>query len=296
MNRTVACLAFAFLGLFAASNAEDSARIQAHPAIWQVAGKHGSAVLLGSQHIVPANVDWMTPEIEAAFNAADAVVLEAPLDANSINIFQELVEKRGTLPEGQSLRAMLPPDEIPTFEDVLARTGLPEAAVSNKRPWLVAFLFDSIMIRKMMDKAVAGPDVTLMQRAQKEGKTLRYLETAEQQFKLLAPEDPDIEMQYFLETMHSYIEGETELQQLMQAWQTGDVARIDALIKHDFDQRPEFFYKAFFADRNKAMADKIAAMLDEDKTFFIVVGAGHMVGEDGIPALLRAKGFTVTGP
>lgn len=297
MKRISFILAFVFFGLVAAASvrAEAPARVQAHPATWQVTGKHGSAVLLGSQHLLPGNIDWMTPELEKTFADADVLVLEVPLDADTIGTLRKMMDERGKLPEGQTLRAMVPPDELPTFEKALTAAGLPEAFVADKRPWLAGFLIESMLIRKQMQNAVVGPDYVLMQKAQQEKKETRYLETAEQQLLLFAPEDPKLEMQFFLSIVHGAAEADKELEELSKAWAAGDVASLTELIERDSDDLPEF-RAIFFTDRNKSMAEKIAAMLKENKKFLVVVGFGHMVGKDGIPALLRAKGFKVTEP
>ena len=70
-----------------------------------------------------------------------------------------------------------------------------------------------------------------------------------------------------------------------------------AVAKRLFDggQYPEA-RAAFFTDRNRAWVKQIEAMLRERKTFFITVGAGHLVGKDSVPALLRADGYKVDGP
>ena len=53
------------------------------------------------------------------------------------------------------------------------------------------------------------------------------------------------------------------------------------------------FYKFLITDRNVGMADKVEEYMQGDKTYFVIAGAAHMIGDDGIPALLRSRGYTV---
>jgi uncharacterized protein len=293
--RLAAVLALAFLALFAAAPADGLARVQAHPATWQVASQHGSAVLFGSQHVLPANVDWMTPELEKALAAADVLVFEAPLDADTFAAFRTLMAERGMLPAGRTLRSLLPPDAGPKLDQALAMLHWPETMVGDKRPWLAAFMFDSELIRRQMQNAVAGPDLALMQRAKRDKTEIRYLETAESQLALIAPADSKVELQLFMATIDDAKTADSDLKEMSTAWINGDAAALEKLIMQNSEGMPQF-RDYFFTDRNTAMAAKIAAMLKEDKKFVVVVGAGHMVGKDGIPALLRAQGFKIEGP
>lgn len=291
-----AAFLLAWLALAPVLRAEDIAhRVQAQPAIWQVTSPHGHAVLLGSMHILPRHINWRTPEIDQAFAAADTLVFEVPIDDGTVHAVQATVAARGTLPAGQSLRAMVPPDLQENFDKALKVLALPEAAVTNKRPWLITFMLDMALLKTQMKGTVPGVDVQLMQEAKASGKALRYLESADQQLALLAPSDPEVELQYFLADLKGLDDADGNIAAMTDAWAKGDVARLDSKLKDGFADMPRA-RDYFFTDRNRAMAVKLAAMLQEDKTFLVVVGAGHLTGQDGIPALLRAKGFAVTGP
>jgi uncharacterized protein YbaP (TraB family) len=82
---------------------------------------------------------------------------------------------------------------------------------------------------------------------------------------------------------------------LLAAWSKGDQARLDELINGDLDQFPQL-RKMMLDDRNQRWLPKIEAMLKEKHVFFITVGAGHLTGPMGVPALLRKAGYTVEGP
>ncbi len=89
--------------------------------------------------------------------------------------------------------------------------------------------------------------------------------------------------------------GQKELDPLVAAWSDGDVARLGSLMDANFAAHPEA-KKKLLSDRNRKWANQIEAMMNEGKNFFITVGAAHLAGSDGVPALLRADGYQVDGP
>ena len=82
---------------------------------------------------------------------------------------------------------------------------------------------------------------------------------------------------------------------MIAAWSQGKADKLAALMNSELADQPEV-KKALITDRNRRWALQIETMLREKRTFFITVGAGHLAGPDGVPALLRAAGYKVDGP
>jgi uncharacterized protein YbaP (TraB family) len=295
MKRLAAFFVLALLAAFAPARAEAPQTVQAHPALWRVHGDHGTAYLLGSIHILPPNVDWQTPEIKRAVKRADAFAFEIPLGVDTMNRVTALVGERGTLPPGQSLRQMLPPDSQANLDRVLEAVQLPETAVDNKRPWLVSFMLEAILLKKHMQKFTLGVDSIIGELAKKSTKQVRYLETVDQQLALIAPGDSTVELQSFEAELKSFETADSDIAAIIDAWEKGDAVALNAVTGKEFEGHPEA-RAAFFTDRNRNWAKQIEAMLHERKTFFITVGAGHLAGKDSVPDLLRADGYKVDGP
>ena len=85
------------------------------------------------------------------------------------------------------------------------------------------------------------------------------------------------------------------LDRLNQAWQSGDDAAMQELITSSVRDYPQLkpLMTELFDDRNTAMAAKIERFLQMPKCFFVAVGAGHLVGDQGILSQLRRKNFRV---
>jgi uncharacterized protein YbaP (TraB family) len=267
----------------------------ATPSLWHVHGARGDAYLLGSIHILPPGVNWRSPEIARAIDHSDVFVFEVPQDAKAIAQLQGLMAEHGYLPDGQSLRASLHPEAQRDFDTALAAAGLPLAAIDRDRPWLAGLqLMFAQTIRQKFDPG-NGVDAILMAEAGQNKKHMQYLETIPQQFALLAPDDRTLEMEEFESGLKDLRDVTAEIQPLVDAWSRGDQKQLDTLINGDMDDFPAA-RKVLLDDRNQAWLPKITAMLREKHTFFITVGAGHLTGPKGVPALLRAAGYTLDGP
>lgn len=290
MKRLAALLFFGFLAVPASAQT-----VHAHPALWRVEADHASVTLFGSVHVLPPNVDWQTQALKRAIKTADVFVFEVPLDSDTVNRISALMAERGALPPGQSLRQMLPPDSQTDLDQAVASIQMPEAAVDNKRPWLVSLILISAHLRLRQQQFALGADSVVLQEANMTKKPIRYLETADQQLALIAPSDSKVELESLEQELKSFTSEDADIAAITGAWEAGDTAALDALSSKEFVGHPEA-RATFFTDRNRNWVKQIEAMLRERKRFFITVGAGHLVGKDGIPAMLRADGYKVDGP
>jgi hypothetical protein len=150
-------------------------------------------------------------------------------------------------------------------------------------------------IAKLKFAPDSGVDAVLMADAEKNQKQARYLETIAEQFALLAPDDRTLEVQEFESGLKDLRDVAAELDPMVKAWSAGDQAKLDKLINGDLDEFPEA-RKMLLDDRNRRWVPKIEAMLKEKHVFFVTVGAGHLSGALGVPALLRKDGYKVDGP
>jgi uncharacterized protein YbaP (TraB family) len=276
-----------------------SAGTVANPTLWHVKSgqrtEKGEVYMLGSVHILPPDVQWRSPAIAAAIRRADVFVFEVSQDEASMAELQELVKSHGFLPPDQRLSALLRPAAKDDFNAALAASGVTLEQVDHDRPWLAGLQMMFAQIAKAKFSADNGVDASLMAEARTAGKTMRYLETIAQQFAVLAPDDTTLELEEFESSLKDLRDVTGEIQPLVNAWSAGDQKALDALLNGDLDAFPAA-RKALLDDRNTRWVPQIRAMLKERHVFLITVGAGHLAGTGGVPALLRKAGYKVDGP
>ena len=295
--RKYLALMMAVLGFFALPVRADV--IYAHPVIWQIKGKaprSGTVTLFGSLHILPANMDWLTSDIMRNLSRTDVFVFEVPTDAPAQDALNSMIAAHGSLPQGQSLRTMLPAEFLPDYDSVVTAAHLSTSITDHEQPWLVSLqlnLADTMNRNYFPD---AGVDYVLMSWANAHGRPVRYLETIDQQFALITPADNDLRLNDFETGVKSMEQQKDPIAPLVQAWSDGNVTQLGALMDANFAGHAAD-KKRLLTDRNRAWATQIEKMLDENnRNFFVTVGAAHLAGADGVPAMLKADGYLVTGP
>jgi uncharacterized protein YbaP (TraB family) len=226
---------------------------------------------------------------------ANVFVFEVSTDEKAQADISRMVSEMGMLPPGQSLRASLEPSARTDFDAAVAQAHLPPDVVDHERPWLVSLqllVAEGVAKKYSVD---AGVDHAVMAIAAKAHKQTRFFETIEQQFQLLAGGDENLQLKEFQSDLKDYQKGDDDLEAMIAAWSKGQADKLAALMNAELADQPEV-KKALLTDRNQRWALQIQTMLREKRVFFITVGAGHLAGPDGVPALLRAAGYRVEGP
>jgi hypothetical protein len=243
--------------------------------------------------LLPPSLAWRDERIDKAIRSADTFVFETALDSDAA---MKILAANGSLPAGQSLKALLPSASQDDLEADMASVNLPESRFDTRRPWVVSVLLETVRATEMGASATSGVDVTIATDAEARGKPMRYFETFEQQMALLAPADPALELKTFEAFLKDFRSEGHEFPDIIRAWSAGDQDKLAALTLDSMASDPET-KKRLVDERNQAWVAPIAHMLDsESGTFMVTVGALHMVGPEGVPALLRAKGYKVDGP
>jgi hypothetical protein len=181
------------------------------------------------------------------------------------------------------------------YNYALAKSHVAPEVLEDKQPWVAALILQvGIMMQEHYDPG-AGIDKQVFAYASGHARNVRYFETVAQQLALLAPADDALAMKEFGVTLHEIRTEPDTIGPLIDAWSRADEDAINRLMNSDLAQDPAA-HAALLDNRNKAWIGKIETMLGEKHTFFVTVGAAHLAGPGGVPALLRAKGYTVDGP
>jgi uncharacterized protein len=266
---------------------------------WQVESATrpgGRAWLLGSVHAATPELRF-DPAIESAFEGSDALVIEADITASgggdAFGFVRRMLEK-ATLPEGQTLDQLLPPPTWDQLGDFLRSRGQPVEPIRRFEPWLVMTMVTSYLFAEAGLPAEGGVDLRFVSRAEKR-MPIVALETPEFQLSLLDSLPLDVQARMLAEVLDKQAETRDASTRLYEAWQLGDLATIEAetLAPARSDPKLRAFHESVYVERNRAMAARIDELLREEKTWFVVVGAGHMVGDEGIPALLAKRGHRI---
>ena len=132
----------------------------------------------------------------------------------------------------------------------------------------------------------------MLAKAGRDGKPVHGFETIEQQLGLLDGLSLEAQRDLLMQTLDEGANIREIMDQLIEAWRTGNTEFLEEQLLAEIAKYPEL-YQTIVADRNRNWVNTIDILLGEDQDYLVVVGALHLVGEDGVPALLAARGFGV---
>ena len=259
--------------------------------LWKASNRQGVLYLVGSVHLLTKDYYPLSPTLDAAFNESDLLVEEIDLgDTGALNALQLMT--RSQLPAGESLDKLLGPATYARVSKRFAGLGIPLEPLKRFKPWTLALMLSQLEWAKAGFDPALGLDQHFFDRAKKNGKAVRGLETVEFQLSRFDGLALDQQARLLAQTIDE-IESETvNVIKLVDAWKTGDIATLEKLAMADVDKDP-FLYQRFLVERNRNWMPIIESLFNRPGRAFVVVGAAHLIGPDGLVQMLKAKGYTV---
>jgi uncharacterized protein YbaP (TraB family) len=260
--------------------------------LWQARGKSNVVYLLGSVHILKAENYPLPAVIDSAFTNSAVVAFETDIDAMEQPELQMKIMAKARLPDGSTLRDQLSPTVYASFTNHVNQIGLPVEMFEPLKPALAAITLAVVDLQKLGFDPDYGLDKHFFALAKKAGKQTAALETVDFQVSLLtdlSKEEGELVMQTTLKDIDRL---KTDIADLLKAWQTGDADALEKLLNEASREAPAI-YKRLLTDRSANWVPKIQEWLRGDKNVIVIVGAGHLVGKDGVVELLRKSGQKV---
>ena len=274
----------------------------AHPPFLRVEGKSGATLwLLGTIHLGPAEGWHLPPAVERTLDEASSLVMEVDLEATSEAEIGTLVAELAVLPPGTWFDDVISAetaDVLAANEPRLAELGVPERYRTRFEPWfLVVSLVEGLASQAgyALDRSVE--QLVLERRS---GRGLLALETVEEQLRFFDDLPLPLQDVMLRDTVARLPESREEIERLVQAWRHGDRRALGEIARQGVDELPELegLYDVILDGRNRRWVERLGQLLDDPdrsgEEILVAVGALHVVGEAGLPALFDRAGYRVT--
>ena len=260
--------------------------------VWKAVGKGTTVYLAGSIHMLTPDAYPLNPVFERAFTDADLLVEEVDLAEMMGPDVQMQTLMRGMLPPGQTLEKVVAPATLALLNKAAADVGAPLEALQRLKPWMIALTLEGLELHKAGFDPELGLDMHFYNLAKKSGKTVQGLETVEYQISRF--DDMTFEQQDRLlaESLKEMSTEKASVTRLTDAWKAGDAGAVERIVLADLKADP-FLYQRLLVERNKNWIPKIEALFARKGHALVLVGAAHLVGTDGLVAMLKARGYTV---
>ena len=283
--RTAAALAAAALAALGAGNAG------AEPALWRVSGGEGTVWLFGSVHLLPEGGFAVGGDLAKAIDEADRVCMEIDPNADDEAAKTSITLARAVDPKGRDLFELLGPDA----DRVRAKAedaGVPLDALAMFEPWFAGITVSVMALQAHGYDVEHGVEQVVEAAAAKGGKGGCGLETLDGQLGMLDGLPADLQAEILMQAIDEAADVDELIVPMLEAWRAGDQAGLEKSLDDDFDGYPELA-DALIYRRNARWADQVSDMLRGGEDVLVVVGAMHLVGDRGLPALLEQRGYKV---
>jgi uncharacterized protein YbaP (TraB family) len=261
--------------------------------LWKVEGGTNVVYLLGSFHLLKAEDYPLPPPMEAAFSNSTVVAFETDLEEMDKPETALKMMSKCALPAGQTLKEQLSPGLYEELSRHATQAGVPMMALDNLRPALAVMMIEVSALLKLGVDPEYGVDKYFFNRARQNGKTIMPLETMDFQIGLLTDFSKE-EGELLVRTSLVDIDNtKKDYDEMVAAWRIGDSTAMAKLLNQATQESP-VIYKRLVSDRNQSWVPRIEELLRGNKKAVVIVGAGHLVGSDGVVELLLKKNLKVT--
>jgi len=275
----------------AALLAAGAARADGSGPVWVLQGDAGRVYLAGSVHVLPRDAATLPDGFDVAYRDAEQLVMEIDLDDLDPLAAQRYLMEHSLLPEGTTLPQVIGTERHARVADAAARVGLPPDMFARLEPWAVALtLVQFELLSRGVDPA-QGVEQQLQRRAAADRKPISGLETLEDQLGVLDGLSSEDQARFLELTIEDASDLDADLARILGAWRRADLEALESLLLEEYERFPSL-YAPLVTGRNRAWMPAIERLLEREEDTLVVVGALHLVGPDGLLAMLERRGHT----
>jgi uncharacterized protein YbaP (TraB family) len=284
---------FVLILLSASTPAQEGRSTSQKSFLWKIQSKTSTVYVLGSLHYSKKEIYPLNERIEKAFRESEILVVEADVNDMKKTDIQKLMD-RAFYPENDTLEKHVSREIYERAVKETSGLGIPVGLLNRQKPWFLSMTLVALESLKLGFDPNLGIDKHFLSKAEGTKKILE-LEGLDYQLDLLSGfSDADQEL-LLLHTLNDLRIFEQELEKLTQAWMTGDTKMMEPILTRSVseDKRLSSIFEKVVYERNRKMASRIEDFLQTKESYFLIVGAGHLVGDRGIIEILRGRGYLV---
>ena len=249
--------------------------------------------LFGTVHVRPSGSDWGGPIARAALASASDVWTEIEVSPETDARGQQLARQLSAARADRPLSSWLTPAENARLAALEQRLHLNPDALEHLQPWAASLTLTLVPIMQAGYDPQSGVDRDVDAYADAHHLREHAFETIDEQLGFLANLSPQLQHQMLLEAIDEAEQGHSEIATMTNAWERGDLQSLERTVLDETRRGYPELYQALFVRRNTAWAPVIERELHGSGVAFVAVGAGHLLGPDGLVVQLRARGATV---
>lgn len=258
--------------------------------LWEVRSGERSLHILGSVHALRSDAYPLDPMLYQVFDAARAMAFEVDLGL-ALEAAPRMMA-RGMFPSGDSLRGSLPAELYADLEEQAGGLGVPIQVLDRMKPWLVALTINSLALQQSGFEAQLGVDMHFYRRGLEQGKRVVALESIDDQIEVFDALGPEEQVALLRSALRDLGAERERMDTITRVWANGDVERLARMMNESIAEHPALMERMLYR-RNRSWIPAIEALLQANEPAIVIVGLGHMVGDDSVIDLLSERGYEV---
>lgn len=280
--------------LSAVGAAAEEARAPLRPALFLAQDSDSKIYLFGTVHVRRPGAGWGGPEAVAALAEAEEFWTELEMSPQADARAAADAVRLGMALPGRPLSSYLSPDQHRRLQAALEAQGAPSNALEHMRPWFAGLMLSLMPVMRAGYDPDAGVDRQIDAAADAQGKRARWFETGAEQLAFFEGLSERVQVAMLMEAVDASSHSAAELGELERAWERGDLRTLERAVVDETRQHYPELYEILFVRRNRAWVEALMQEMEGEGVDFVAVGAGHLLGRDGLVEMLRARGVKVT--
>ncbi|MAY42444.1 MULTISPECIES: TraB/GumN family protein [unclassified Neptuniibacter] len=260
--------------------------------VWKVSKSDQFLFLAGTVHVL-AKKDLPFPRaFDDAYEQSHTVVLETDMGALEDPQVQVRLMSQLSYQDGRLLSELISPALYADLNQYLAQRGmLPNMFIAMK-PAGVMMTMLAVEFQRL-GISQAGADSVYYQKTINQGKATLALESIETHLSFIQKMGEGNEEQFLRQTLNDVEKTEAMMSSIVLHWKSGDTSSLEKLVVDDMRLNYPNMYQSLLVERNKRWLPQIEQMLLTDEVEFVLVGAAHVIGADGLLKSLVELGYKV---
>ena len=263
----------------------------AETSIWKVSLGDSEMYLGGTFHLLRPSDFPLPEEFDAAYQDSTNLVFETDIGMIQDPSIQQMFMSKGML-QGKTLTDALSAETYQTLSEACANVGIPIDALAGFKPSIVIV---SVAVGEMQKIGLTqeGVDMHFYKRGNEDGKGIFFLEDVEEQIDFICAMGEGNEDEFVSKSLGDLDQAKSELEEMVGLWKSGDREGLNEHTNTTMKEEYPDLYQSLLVDRNNNWMPLIKTLFDSEEKEFVLVGAAHLVGEDGLLTQLEKLGCKV---
>ena len=266
--------------------------LYADTSVWIAKGAGQTVYLGGTIHMLRQSDFPLPTEFQRAYQQADTIIFETDIGNMNDPVLQQTMLTHMMYRDGQTLRSVLSPEAYAVLKAYCEKVGIPVTSLHPFKPAMAILTLLSLELQRM-GVVQNGVDVLFYHQAVTDGKSISGLESIETQLTFLSAMGEGNEDNFIIHAIRDFERTRALIEQIIAAWRAGKVTAFEQLFLADMKRDYPRLHRKLLVERNQNWLPKIEAYFQTPEIEFVLVGAAHLVGEQGILKQLAKRGYTI---